>query len=75
MDEDVSQTGRLQGETASRFVGWRRRIAYAAKEAYGSFRRRYLTPPGLTGTRLQARGTEVKKVDDYRGGINEKLPL
>jgi hypothetical protein len=58
VEEDVRQTGRLQRGTVSRFVGWRRQIAYDADEAYGSFRRRCLTLPG---TRIQAGGPEVEK--------------
>ena len=59
--EEVRQTGRLQGEAASRFVEWWRQIAYVAKEAYGSLRRRCLTSPGLSGTRLDTGGPEVEK--------------
>ena len=55
--------------------GWRRRCAYAAKEAYGSLRRRCLAPLGLTSTRLQKRRPEEEKGEDYQGGSTEALQL
>ncbi len=45
------------------------------KEAYGSLRRRCLSPLGLTGTRLKKRRPEEEKGNDYQGGSTEALPL
>jgi len=50
-------------------------IAYAAEGPYGSFRRRCLSPPGLTGTILQTCGPEVEKGDVCWGGNSEIVPL
>ena len=61
VEEVVRQIWRLPGQAASRFVGWRRHIAYVAKEAHGSFRRRFMAPPGLTCARLEICGLKVEK--------------